>query len=438
VFSEDLDAQGKLKATNVEPLILRAAAGECIEVTLTNGMDPYSDVFLPANAVQLPAPFDAVQQGTARVPIKLSPSTKAGLSPQLLSFDAATSSGVNVGYNQADQPVQADQAVPFGKSITYKWYAGNVERDQAGAQKFTSVELGSANLFPADPLLQHINGMFGAIIIEPAGSVWKCDSSLDPTSIDSYVGKAPCDPSQPGYSGAPATRAAATVEEPAKKTNFREFVALVNENLVISQSNRAAINYQTDPTFYRYGHPNGTAPQQFASNGDNNCAISNALVSRDPLTPVFGALVGTPTRFRLVHPSDVGTAQVFTLAGHVWQRQPYIHDSKEIGNNKESQWMGSHDQFGSTDHFDLTVAGAGGLFGVVGDYLYTVFLPLQNRFGSWGVFRVAKQANGKVVVPASPPPPPCPADPAAKPEPPPKNDLERFTRKPFVIKPGNQ
>jgi hypothetical protein len=428
VFSEDLDAQFKLKATNVEPLILRAAAGECIQVTLTNQMDPYSNVFLPANAVTLPAPFNSVNG----VSIKLSPSSKAGLSPQLLSFDAATSSGVNVGYNQTDQ------AVPLGKSITYKWYAGNVDRDATGALKYTPIELGSANLFPADPLLQHINGMFGAIIVEPAGSTWKCDSSLDPTNLNSFQGNAPCDPSDPGYAGPPATRAAATVTEPLQKQHFREFVAMVNENLVISQSNKSAINYQTDPTYYRYGNPSGAVPQQFSPNFDNNCAISNALVSRDPLTPVFGAVVGTPTRFRLLHPSDVGTAQVFTLAGHVWQREPYVLDSKQIGNNKESQWMGSHDQFGSTDHFDLTVAKAGGKAGIAGDYLYTVFLPSQNRFGSWGVFRVAKLVNGKPSVPASPPPPDCPKDPAAKPEPQPQNvrdSLERFIRQPTVTKP---
>jgi len=305
--------------------------------------------------------------------------------------------------------------------------------------KYTPVELGSANLMPADPLLQHINALYGTLVIEPQGSTWKCDSSTDPANINSYRGNVACDPSDVGYAGPPATRAAATVT--AKGASFRDFVVAMADDLQISQNNNSAVNYRSDPTFYRYGNPE---PGTFSASGDNNCAISNALVNRDPVTPVFGAEAGVHARFRLLHPSGTGAAQVFSLSGHVWQREPYINNSLSIGNNKESQWMGSHDSYGSTDHFDVVVAKAGGAESKPGDYLYSLFVPNQTgmgpAYGLWGVFRVARIVNGKPEIQPLVPPgavKQCQED-GAKPEkaqPKPPDNAERFTRRP--LKPGS-
>src|SRR5262249_17920176 len=103
-----------------------------------------------------------------------------------------------------------------------------------------------------------------------------------------------------------------------------------------------------------------------------------------------------------------GTSQVFSLHGHVWQRNPYTDDSTVIGANNLSQWLGSHDNHGSTDHFDLLVDKAGGEAEQAGDYLYTVFQFLQARQGPWGIFRVGNPAAAtqqnqacKVVVPTT-------------------------------------
>jgi hypothetical protein len=282
--------------------------------------------------------------------------------------------------------------------------------------------------------MQQINALFGAAVIEPAGAKWSCDKTdafANPQNIDSYKGTVPCQPGDAGYSAPPATRASATVT--AGTQTFREFVPMVTDDLLISSNNTSSINYKTDPTFFRYGNPDGSAPT-FAANGDNNCAISNALVHRDPATPIFGAVLGTPTRFRVLHPSGVGTTGVFTVNGHVWAREPYINDSTAIGNNKQAQWMGSHDQHGSTDHFELVIASAGGKAGVPGDYLYTTFLPSQNKFGSWGVFRVVRlDAKGNPIVPVAPTD--CQTDPKAKPEPAPKDNLQRFIRQPITAPP---
>jgi hypothetical protein len=431
VFNKDLDGQGRLvPGTPVEPLVLRAAAGDCIQVNLTNGMPGDSQVF--KQYFQLTDPF---------ADFKLKASPNAGLSPQLVAFDGATSSGMNVGYNQTNQ------AIGFGDKITYTWYAGKVDRDQNGALHHTPLELGSANLFPADPLLQHINAMYGSIIIEPAGSTWKCDKKADGTSLDSFQANGVCDPSDAGYApGQVATRASATVSIGGKPV-FREFVIMMADDLLMSQSNNSAVNYKTDPTFYRYGNPNpfpngppspGEAQFLFAKSQDDNCAISDALVNRDPVTPIFGAEAGIPARFRLVHPEGTGAAQVFTLNGHIWQREPYVKNSAQIGNNKESQFMGSHDSYGSTDHFDLVVEKSGGKAEVPGDYLYSLFVPWRTAmgpaFGLWGVFRVVPKIQGGVPqvqpMPSQAEIDKCKADGAkpAKAQPKAADDPARFTR----------
>ena len=119
--------------------------------------------------------------------------------------------------------------------------------------------------------------------------------------------------------------------------------------------------------------------------------LSNQLVSQNPQTPIFTAAVGDKARFRLMHPFGTGTSQVFTLSGHVWQRNPYKNDSRALGDNSLSQWIGSRDNHGSTDHFDLMVDKAGGE-GVdePATHLYSAFQPLQTGQGAWGLFRVGQ------------------------------------------------
>jgi hypothetical protein len=126
-----------------------------------------------------------------------------------------------------------------------------------------------------------------------------------------------------------------------------------------------------------------------------------------------------------MHPQGTGTAQVFTVNGHVWQREPYTNNSTVIGNNQLSQWLGSHDSHGGTDHYDIVIDRAGGQNGVAGDYLYTTFVPNQNALGSWGIFRVLDKNDKQV-----PSNPVCaPSNP--QPAPPKGRDPNDFIRQPF-------
>ncbi|HEV7682499.1 MAG TPA: hypothetical protein VGO68_10290 [Pyrinomonadaceae bacterium] len=402
VRTEDLDPQGRLKVgTPVEPLILRANAGDCIEINLTNALDPNAQVF--KDPLFMAPPFNGVSPVPPHAPLFASKmSGKVGLHPQLLSYDSARSNGTNIGWNRQGQP---DQIAGFGQTIQYQWYAGKIDRTPAGTLSYMPVEFGSLNLNPSDPLYQSINGLFGQMVIEPAGSTWTCDP-----------GNTPCDPG----GAIPQTRASATVKLP-DNTMFREFSLMINDDLLVSSQNSGAVNYRTEPFVFRY---TGNATTDFS------CMTSNQLIGgQDPQTPIFTAGVGDRVRFRMTHPFGMGNSQVFSLHGHVWQRNPYIKNSTEMGKQALSQWIGSRDNHGSTDHFDMMIDKAGGEGGQAGDYLYTVYVPIQAKTGAWGIFRVgtnnaAVQPNAKcVLVPA----PPAAVTPAAAPK---DDDLERFNRLP--------
>ena len=159
---------------------------------------------------------------------------------------------------------------------------------------------------------------------------------------------------------------------------------MISDSIRISQNNSSAVNYRTEPEDFRFAGTTGT---------DFSCMLSNVLVRTasdpgEPKTPIFTAAVGDRVRFRMTHPFGTGTSQVFTVSGHVWQRNPFINQSTVIGNQSLSQWLGSRDNHGSSDHFELVIDKAGGEQGRAGDYLYSVYLRDQIRLGAWGLLRV--------------------------------------------------
>ena len=408
VFSDDLE-NGKLKdGVPIEPLILRANAGDCIQVNLKNEIPAYSDVFNQSLTYATPM---------SKLPgvVKVFPSRLVGLHPQLLSYDAANSFGANIGYNtKGGQPTQT---AAYGETRTYQWYAGKIERVN-GKLQHTPVEFGTLNLFPADPLFHASNSLFGSMVIEPANATWDCDG----TDSGGNAVRAGCGPTaDPKIT---FTRASATVSDPTDKTkNFREFVVMISDAIRISSGNSSAVNYRTEPQTFRYAN-NGTT--------DFSCMLSNQLVGGDPKTPIFTADPGNRVRFRMAHPYGTGTSQVFTVHGHVWPKNPYKEDaagngSAEIGDNSLSQWIGSRDNHGATDHFEVVLGSAGGEGQKPGDYLYTVYLPGQAKLGPWGVFRVGKSTDpvqpnaGCKVVPKG-------AAPAAQQD---TSDIDRFIRQPI-------
>jgi manganese oxidase len=368
VRTADLDpATFKLKpSVPIEPLILRANAGDCINLTLRNRVrTPLPDLDGFNTLPMIVNHFNANQ---------VKPSPLVGLHPQLLAYDVTRSDGANVGFNNA-QLVNPTTATT-GTSQTYKWYAGDLSLDTRNNLVATPIEFGATNLISSDRIKHSNKGAVGALIIEPQGASWIEDAN---------------------------SRASATVT--AAAGTFREFVTIFQNDLNLrfgtgapvpnlaetedsEDSGQKAFNYRTEPMWKRLGFA-PDAPLTTTRKINFTNALSNALVGGDPVTPVFTAKAGTPIRFRVLHPAGHARNNVFAIHGHIWEQEPYINHSRSLGSNPLSEWKGSTFGIGPSSHFDVLLKnGAGGRFLIPGDYLYHTLQSFQFDGGLWGIFRV--------------------------------------------------
>ena len=372
VRTGDLDATtGKLRSgVPVEPLILRANAGDCIQVTLRSNLPAIAPDLDGFNT--LPMIVDKFNANQIR------PSSRVGLHAQLVAYDVTRSDGMNVGTNAVQTaPADSSSTGTSQSAQLYTWYAGDISIDATGRQIATPIEFGAVNLSSSDPIKHSSKGAIGALIIEPPGATWVEDAS---------------------------SRASATVTAPNAPA-FREFVLLFQNDLNLrfgdgsavpnlaesedpEDSGQKALNYRTEPLWKRMGFaPDATL--QFTRTLDFTSALANSKVGGDPVTPVFTARAGMPVRFRVLHPGGHARNNVFQIHGHVWEEEPYINGSRALGSNPLSEWMGSQTGHGPSNHFDVLLKnGAGGKFRVTGDYLYRTQQSFQFDGGLWGIFRV--------------------------------------------------
>ncbi|HKV33415.1 MAG TPA: hypothetical protein VJP89_03825 [Pyrinomonadaceae bacterium] len=381
--SDDLDPiTGKVKpGVVIEPLILRASAGECLTVALTNKL-PAGTQFDLDGFNTLPM---IVEKFNAN---QIKPSADVGLHPQLVYLDVTRGDGMNVGFN----PVQT---VSPGQTIEYQWYAGDIVTGLNNTGVPTPVEFGATNLSPADPIKHTNKGAIGALIIEPKGSFWN-DSA--------------------------GSRAQVNINR-SNGTFFREFVTIFQNDINLryngfnnpasefgiavpnlaeaedpEDSGQKAVNYRTEPLWKRMGFEPDT-PLEKTREVDFTNALSNSQVGGDPVTPVFFVIAGSEMRVRMLHPGGHPRNDNYLLHGHIWESEPYIDGSQALGSNPLSNWVGSQAGVGPGTHFDfLPKNGAGGLFHVRGDFLYRTFQSFHFDGGIWGIVRVTN---------LSPQPPGC-------------------------------
>jgi manganese oxidase len=349
----------------VEPLVLRAAAGDCVQVTLNNK--------LPATLLELDGfnTLPMIVDGFNANDIK--PSNHVGLTPQLLYYDVSRYDGANIGINTA-------QTVAPGASTTYSWYAGDVKVNPDGTVTPTPIEFGATNLISADRIEHASKGAFGALIIEPQGSTWTYDTNR---------------------------RTAATVTGPTG--TFREFTLMFQNDVNLRTGSSTgtaikniddeddpedtggkAINYRTEPLWKRMGF----APETDLSTTDDftnwDTVLSNSRVGGvDPQTPVYTATRGQAVRFRVLQAGGHPRNGVFALNGHIWDVQPFLNNSTQLGQNAFSLWTGARFGIGPTDqHNFLLRFGAGGKFSIPGDYLFRDHGSIGFAGGQWGILRV--------------------------------------------------
>ncbi|AOZ77348.1 copper oxidase [Clostridium pasteurianum DSM 525 = ATCC 6013] len=283
-----------------KPLILRANAGDCIEVTLTN------HIFKPL-----------VQDNHPEVPVEapFPPSNRVSLHAQLLKYDVLNSDGATVGFNY-------DQSIAPGESITYRWFADS--------------ELGTCTLTGFGDIRNHRHhGLFGTIIIEPTGSKYinaKTGNEVKNGYLEEIV------ISNPGI------------------PDFREFVVFMQDGISLYDKNNKPIPDPVDG-----GH--GAAHPDPANQGQNSAhfdpvdeghdvprldfedqgqkginyrserfenhlkkdprvhLVMSSKIHGDPATPVFKSYPGDPVRIRLLMPADKPRNHSFVLHGHSWKAQ---------------------------------------------------------------------------------------------------------------------
>ncbi|HYP01700.1 MAG TPA: hypothetical protein VER76_16025, partial [Pyrinomonadaceae bacterium] len=396
----DLDPYtGQYARPRVEPLILRANSGDCINVTLVNRLPEKAPDLPGYNTMPMIVDYFNANQ--------VIPSSHVGLHPQLVFFDVTKGDGMNVGNN----PVQT--AAPGG-TVTYQWYAGDIHIDpDTNYGTAVPIEFGATNLSSSDPIKHSNKSAIGSLIIEPRYSTWAVDPdsthsatiTLGGTSGSGEVCKTyPCpEPTPPSFRE--------QVLQFQNDVNMRFGDGSAVPNLADAEdpedSAQKAINYRTepmwtrlcfypstpltggDPRYPRTGCPN---PAESTHQIDmTNALHNNQIGGLDPVTPIFTATPGAQVRFRVLHSGGHARNNVFMVHGHIWREMPYQTGSNStvIGDKFDSPWHGAQYGHGPSNHFDVVLKSAGGRFVVQGDYLYRTFQSFQFDGGIWGLFRVA-------------------------------------------------
>ena len=331
---EDVD-QALCGNYNPKPLILRANAGEWIEVTLHNFFDP-----------SRPIPY----YDYPKVPLdeKHTPSMRVSLNPQFLHYDPISDSGINIGYNSQEQTVDV------GESKKYLWYADK--------------EYGCCLIQSFGDMRNHrYHGLFGAIVIEPAGASWYKNFSLAKGSYEEE----------------------AVIVAPGMET-FRECVLFIQNGIrmldksgKLIQTARGEEDEEVDAEDtgekgYNY------RSERFANRLKRDHRISKIFSSKvhgDPATPIFKAYTGERVIFRVMMPADKPRNVGFCIHGHEWNK------IREVESEGKAHSMQGAISVGNTFNMDLKDGAS-----CQGDYLYrSGSLKWDVESGMWGIFRVLKQ-----------------------------------------------
>jgi hypothetical protein len=416
VRKADLDpATGKLKAgVPVEPLVLRAAAGDCINITLENRLPSVMpDLTQTASVMGMVKRDRNNGEGSTTFSNNLiRPSSTVGLHAQLLAYDITKSDGTNVGTNPIQTVPPRVGSTGAYPSRTYQYYAGHLEREgkpitQLGRSvdniNATAVEFGGLNITPADVIKQSQKGLGGAMSILPVGATWVEDARKVNATVTA--------PAQTTY------RDFAMVWQKAlnmRWANGRPVEGIASEAGVPTdpQDNSSmAINYKTEPMWYRFGlapdAPFGHADGHGYGDVPNaHMAFSNALVGGDPQTPVLYAKPGQPFRTHILMPTGGSRGTTFQLDGHVWSTNPFQPEKSDTGGypmgtpgvgsvrfgyNPMSMYIGARESVLPAAHFSFMLPSAGGVNAIPGDYLFRDYGAYGNTSGLWGLLRVTNE-----------------------------------------------
>ncbi|MGM8212699.1 copper oxidase [Virgibacillus sp. W0430] len=341
-LKEDMEAilKGKKKP---EPLIIRANAGDLVEISVTSFLEfdkfPFLDGIWPYPHVKEEAFYP--------------PSVRISLHSQLLSYDVKTSAGETVGFN-------ADQTAGPGETVTYKWYV-----DQ---------NVGVCGLWDMADIRNHRSlGTFGAFIAQARGT-----EILDPYSLQ------------------PINTGANVVLRQPFLPDKREFTLIMYDGarlfdrkgqLIIDPVDGILLPGEEDDLLHTYD--NGSRGFNYRTERLINRLRKEASLEKlfsskpfgDPSTPLFEAYPGEPVTVRLVNPSERRRSHTFHLHNHYWNT-----DDRKI----TSQVKSIIPEIVAGHAADLPLHyGAGSFYNYPGDYMYrSGNIRWDIEQGMWGIMRV--------------------------------------------------
>lgn len=416
----------------IEPLVLRAPAGACLQVKLRNLLPPR----MPDGPDLKTASGEAhtghfghnlmsmITDGFNYNQIRMSSSI--GLAPTLLSLHPATSDGANVGINGKDlvmtrdgkriadmqgflqgtlaPPCAPGDKLGLGCTQNYTWWAGDFSLDARGAPNGRALELGAVPLRSlGDPIKHPAHGAIGALVIGPKGS--------KPCSADD------------------AEKTQARICDASGKELYHDVVVMLQDAVDATQNGWPvpnlkgaeepddygvkAINYRTEPIWGRRGgdpsvefeerhefdYTDVLSSKRFVdAAGRTRCQAGIAPLAGlaeacDPETPVFSVPAGAQVRVRVVHPGGHTRQQAFALSGHHFNPMPFKEGSTRLHDDAAQSladaWItqGAYNGVGPSMAANLLVK-AGGENALAMDYLFRSQASFLFDGGIWGLLRV--------------------------------------------------
>ena len=327
-----------LQGDAIQPLTLRVAQGDCLEVRLRNDLPDGEAASFHLHGAAL------VLGDTNR--------------PAVASDRAAL-------------------ARP-GATVTYRWMVDDDEPE--GTHQFHS---------HGDTREQSSHGLFGAVIVEPAGSQWTdpVTGSEAPTGWAAMI-------RQPDGS---AFRESVLYYHEIGHENYQflrrdgSFVPLVDPITSAYRPGARALNYRSEPFLNRM------ALQQSVTGTVDISLSYSSYAFGDPATPMPRSYVGDPIKQRVVH----GGSETFHVhhvhGGAVrWRRQPGVEDNRmDAGLEKRppvrvtASERTDSQSVGPSETFDVEhECGAGGCQQSAGDFMFHCHVSQHYFAGMWGMWRV--------------------------------------------------
>ncbi|MBT7935212.1 MAG: multicopper oxidase domain-containing protein [Nitrospina sp.] len=320
IFALEGEAKRAAAGNMPHPLTLRANIGDCVKIKLANRLK----------------------------------SGNASLHVNNMAFDPLDSQGINVGNNPGDQTVAP------GKSKNYTFYAHK------------DYNINAALIWDFGNLTTNVrDGMFGAIIIGPRGSVYRDpETGKDISMGNSWKADVIVDKSYP---------------ENMNLENYRDFALYFqDEDNILGTSfmpylqnvaGLTGVNYRLEPWTYRE---------------DEGCELGNMFTAcvaagSDPATPTLKAHAGDNVMINVFGAHNEQN-QMFNVDGHQWRRHL----------NQEGSDMIDVEEFGAGENIQAFI-NAGGTYDNPGTYLWMNARTPYQQAGQWGYLKVLPSGDRSIL-----------------------------------------